>query len=294
MRSAGVLGANSMLGAELDRQLRAAGITTIHIGRHESNDVRLDLDAPTTINDRELPAIDVLFHCASAFGDDTPQGQRTNASANVMGCHAVLDLLERMRCTHSVYAGSLSSILGAEATGRSSYGLSKSLGEQILTWGLTERKANGVFCSLRLPQLFDTAGRCSRHQAWFGRIIAYASRGLDLNMPPPGAPRNFMHIEDAAGLMIAAGRSKLAGVWNASHPESMTYLQIAYLAYRTFANGGQPRIALDKTPFRQISIPDSAALYARLGRHPQIKLARGLEMIRDARTAQAFGPMDVH
>src|SRR5690606_36666575 len=126
---------------------------------------------------------------------------------------------------------------------------------EILDWGLTELRSDGRFCSLRLPQLYDVMGRCCRHQPWLGRIVAYASRGTDLNMPISDGVRNFMHVQDAARLLIQAWQQGTEGVWDVVHPEPLNYLQIAQCAYDVFGAGGRIKIAPDKQPFRALNLP---------------------------------------
>ncbi|MGB6006474.1 hypothetical protein, partial [Castellaniella sp.] len=142
-------------------------------------------------------------------------------------------------------------------------------------------------------QLYDVAGRCCRHQPWFGRIVAYASRGMDLNMPASGGPRNFMHVRDAARLLVQAWREGVTGVWDIVHSESQDYLQIARCAYRVFGAGGRVEIAQSKQPFRVLNWPSGEVAFDRLGMWPDIDMEKGLTMIRDAGHAGSFGPMDV-
>ena len=250
MKAAAVIGASSMLGVELIGQLRAQGVEVLAVGRRSVSDIVLDLDDALVALPDDLPRVDVVFHCAAAFEDDSDEGRRANGKANALGCFNVLKLMRHMQCTTCVYAGSLFSTVGVEAQGRSSYGLSKALGEQVLAWGVMERRPGGLFCSVRLPPLYDVAGRCCRHQPWFGRIVAYASRGMDLNMPASGGPRNFMHVQDAVRVLIRAWREEMSGTWDAVHPEALDYSWIARCAYEVFGKGGQVTTARAKQPFR--------------------------------------------
>ncbi|MGB6008037.1 hypothetical protein, partial [Castellaniella sp.] len=142
-------------------------------------------------------------------------------------------------------------------------------------------------------QLYDVAGRCCRHQPWFGRIVAYASRGMDLNMPASGGPRNFMHVQDAVRVLIRAWREEMSGAWDAVHPEPLDYSWIARCAYDVFGKGGQVTTAQAKQPLRALTLPPGEMLFDRLGLWPQIGMEQGLRMIRDSGCAGAFGPMDV-
>jgi hypothetical protein len=58
--------------------------------------------------------------------------------------------------------------------------------------------------------------------------------------------------------------------------------QVAELAFRVFGRGGSVRRAEDKQDLRTIRFPAGDAIFARIGRPPQIDLARGLSLLRDA------------
>jgi nucleoside-diphosphate-sugar epimerase len=288
---AAILGAGSMLGRELARQLRADGIEVLRIGRGADDDVRMVLGEPLAADAGRGRRCDVLFHCAAAFGGNDADGVRENLAMNALGCADVLELMDRLQCAHAVYAGSVSSCVGFDPDGLSSYGLSKTHAEQTLEWGMARR--GGRSCSIRLPQLYDTQGDCCRHQPWFGRIVAYASRGLDLHLPPGGAARNFHHVEDAARLLARAAATQLTGTWIGSHPRSLSLEQMAALAYEQFGRGGRVVTDATKVPMRAVAFPDGAPLHARLGSPPPIDMAEGFARIVGAGTAGNFGPLDL-
>ncbi|HTO31751.1 MAG TPA: NAD(P)-dependent oxidoreductase [Pararhizobium sp.] len=290
MKTAAVVGARSMLGGELVKRLHERGIATVTIGRSENDDIAFDLtdaavSVPASIN------ADVVFHCAASFAGDSDDGFRQNFAANAESAFAVAGLVRDLKATALIYAGSASSDRTLDPGNFTSYGLSKGIAEQLFDWALQRQKIR--FCSLRFTQLFDVGGRCCDHQAWFGRIIAYASRGEDISMPRSDGVRNFLHVRDAADVMIRAAESQVAGVLDIAHPESLTIEQIADLAFNVFGQGGRSVIVPEKTPFRPIHFPDGADAFARLGLHPAIGMRDGIAMIRDAGTAPAFGPMDL-
>ena len=292
MKSVVVLGATSMLGKEIVRQLSAKGIEIIRAGRYPDNDIVVDLgsaDAPTF---RTLQPADVLIHCASAFGGDNPDGVRENLNVNVAGCAQVLDMVQHTGVRKIVYAGSLSSDpLIEPGIPVGAYGFSKGEAERILEWGMA--KIGGNFCSLRLTQLWDTEGACCAHQPWFGRIIAYASRGLVLNMPAAEGPRNFMHVSDAAQLLIRAADTSFSGIHPVSFPIDTDLLDFARQANTVFGRGGMIEIDAAKKPFRKMHYPKDETVFDLLGYRPKISLEDGLTLISNAGTAGAFGPLDV-
>ena len=291
MKTVAVIGARSMLGTRLISQLEGAGVAVVTVGRFPGADIHLDLN---TGFDGPLPVgvtADVLFHCASSFGGDSPEGIRDNLRTNVLGCSWVLELSAHLGCQHIVYAGTVFSGEESNPERYTSYGFTKSLAEQVLGWEM--KRIGGRFSSLRLPQLYDTEGLCVRHQPWFGRIIAYAARGVDLNMPGSSGTQNFLHVDDAVRFLVAAGDSATGGVLGVAHPRSLTYHEIATMAYAIFGHGGRASTAPNKTPFRPIVFPDGSAARRVLGVEPEVSLDAGIARIRDAETWAAFGPMDV-
>jgi nucleoside-diphosphate-sugar epimerase len=290
MKTAAIIGARSMLGSQLVKRLQQRGIATVTVGRSQADDVVLDLMDPVAQAPADVAA-DVVFHCAASFAGDNDDGLRQNFAANAASAVAVAGLVRDLKATALIYAGSASSDQALDPGNFTSYGLSKGIAEQIFDWALHKR--NVRFCSLRFSQLFDTDGRCCDHQAWFGRIIAYASRGQDIRMPRSDGVRNFLHVWDAADLMIRAAERDVAGILDVAHPESLTIEQIADIAFDVFGKGGRSVIVPEKTPFRPIHFPDSAKALERMDFEPAINMRDGIAMIRDAQTAAAFGPMDL-
>lgn len=291
MKSVIVVGATSMLGREVARQLLIEGIVVISAGRQQDSDIRVDLGSDQTPVFRKPCRADVLIHCASAFGGDCPEGIRENFRVNVGGCVQTLEIAQETGAMKIIYAGSVSSDPMLESRAVGSYGFSKAEAERILDWGMTRR--GGMFCSLRLTQLWDMEGLCCTHQPWFGRIVAYASRGLTLKMPIANGTRNFMHVSDAARLLIRAAQENLGAVHAVAHPTDVNLWELAQTAYQVFGKGGGVVIDPTKTPFRKIDFPREEGVFKMLGYQPALTPEQGLVKIRDAGTADQFGPLDV-
>lgn len=292
MKAVVVLGATSMLGREIARQLAADGVKIVRAGRHLDNDIVVNLGSGVSPEFASTLKADVLIHCASAFGSDSPQGISENLNVNVAGCTQVLEIVQRTGVRKVVYAGSLSSDpLIEPGISLGAYGFSKAEAERILEWGMT--KIGGDFCSLRLTQLWDTEGACCSHQPWFGRIIAYAARGLALNMPDAEGPRNFMHVSDAARLLIRAAETSFTGIHPVSFPTDTDLLEFAHRANSAFGRGGMIKVDATKKPFRKMQFPKDESVFDALDFRPKISLDDGLTLISQAGTAAAFGPLDV-
>jgi nucleoside-diphosphate-sugar epimerase len=290
MKNALIIGPHSMLGKRLRLVLAAQGWAVHTAGRSEDCDIHLDLGAASL--PAELPPIDApfVFHCAASFRDDSWEGCRENELLNAVSGYLAAELCIRLASPQVVYAGSISSYIQADAT-RTSYGASKSRGEEILSWALSR---GGVkFTSLRFAQLVDEQGECCRRQPWFGRIVAYMSSGLTLRLPPGQALRNYLHVEDAARMMIQAAEHSVEGIHPATSPSSITCYDLACLAREIFSSGGQIASAPEKTPFNDIYIPDSQNTLAALGLSHLLSPQDMLLLIKNNGTADRFGPKDV-
>lgn len=291
MKRVAIIGAYSMLGRELVKQLREKGVSVIRVGRAPHNDIVFDLTGTFNPESCKGMEADVLIHCASSFEGDDTIGARVNFSTNALGCLNVLELMQSLSCINCCYAGTVSSYDDFEPGEINSYGLSKAQGEKILEWGIN--KVGGRFCSLRLTSIYDTEGESCKHQQWFGRIVAYASHGMDIRMPESAGGRSYLHVTDAVGLMIRALDVELSGCWSLCHTEQLDHAAIATLAYSEFDRGGEVVLDSNKLPFRKVNYPSSSELFEVLGAVPVINMAQGLRMIHNAGTAVNFGPMDV-
>ena len=124
------------------------------------------------------------------------------------------------------------------------------------------------------------------------RIMAYASHGMDLALPPSPGKQNFLHVEDAAAIMVALVRRSISGVWPATHPDSYSYHEIARIAYAEFGRGGAITEAHHKRPFTERFIPDSSPLYDALGIGPHVSMRDGIKQLRRSCAPEKFGELD--
>ena len=105
MKTAAVIGANSMLGSQLVSFLSSMGVEVISIGRFAEADIHLDLNKGFLSPLLENAHADVIFHCAASFADDSCEGIRRNFQTNTASCLWVLELAEHLGCNAIVYAG---------------------------------------------------------------------------------------------------------------------------------------------------------------------------------------------
>lgn len=289
MKCVGVLGASSMLGRALCKLLSCHGIDVIKIGRQSDCDLQFDLNS--NVETRCRLNFDVLFHCAASFADDSPEGAILNFQQNSYSASRILRLMDEAGCCQLVYAGTLSSAIDFDPLGYTSYGLSKFMAESQFAWCLN--KKSSLFCSLRFTQLIDDDGDCIRHQPWIGRIVAYAGSGGELALPDSLGPRNFLHVQDAAELMLRAALQKVQGIFPVLSDEYWLMHHLAELAYSVFSKGGSWHINLQKTPFRQVNYPAQAELWSLLQYQPQLTMEQFFRRLAKLDATTRFGPLDV-
>jgi nucleoside-diphosphate-sugar epimerase len=289
-----VVGYSSMLGLSLCSQLEACGIEVITAGRSEDAEIHCDfqvqpprLDPPTHLN------VDVIYVLSSAFSDDSLEGIGHNLLINSASASYIFMLAAATHPDLIVYVGSIFSYANIDPSqGMNSYGMTKKIAEDLLAWWCARN--NVRFVGIRLSQLFDDYGLCVKHQPWIGRIIRYAFDQQDLFMPRSDGKRNFLHVEDAASLLVDATLyPTIDGIHNGCSPVDYSYDELASLAFAYNGCMEKLHISEAKQPFRSLYFPDTDLLFTILGRIPQLTPQRWLERIHASESWSRFGPLDV-
>jgi nucleoside-diphosphate-sugar epimerase len=291
-----ILGHTSMLGLALKRKHADKGVPYITAGRSHDSTIHVDLSVQPASNPNlnGHNDIDCIYVLPSSFENDSLPGITTNIRINTAGCTNIIALASATKASSIVYAGSVFSNREYDITqGLSSYGMSKNLAEQLLAWWSAR---NGVrFASIRFSQLYDDYGLCVRHQPWIGRIVRYGFERKNLFMPASTSVRNFLHVDDAASLMVEASvNSSLHGILNGCAPINNSYADMAETVFQHNDCIGRLRKAARKEPFRPVSIPTNPLLFEMVNQAPKISFDTWVKRIEYLKTWQSFGPMDVH
>ena len=291
-----ILGHNSMLGEAIKSLLDDLHEDYITVGRHRDSDIQItqEREPAKLLGKRESRAgVDSLFVLSSTFEADTSRGISSNILGNSSIANYAISLAEAFEPLSIIYSGSVSSYEGFDAhRGLSSYGLTKRIVEDLLAWFAT--RSGSRFASVRFSQLVDDRGRCVTHQPWIGRIIRYAFERGHLFMPRSGGKRNFLHIDDAASLLLAVQRNPhLEGVLNGCSPDPYSYHDLAQIAFRF--NDCLDKLHLDerKQPFRPVDPPNDVLLYELIDEMPSVSPESWIERIAMLNSCAGFGPMDV-
>jgi nucleoside-diphosphate-sugar epimerase len=291
-----IIGHTSMLGSALISQLDQIGESYMTAGRAADSDIHIDL----TIQPPALPescmsiaGIERIYILASSFEGDSASGANMNLLVNSASAAYAILLADTLKPQSLIYSGSASSYDEFDIRrGLSSYGLTKRIAEELLAWWAKQSKIR--FASIRFSQLFDDNGMCIAHQPWIGRIVRYAFEKRPLYMPQSGGKRNFLHVQDAARLLLEVSRNTyLSGILNGCSPHQYSYEDLAHIAFTFNECIDSLHISNEKQPFRPICLPRDKPLYEVLNQEPMITPARWIEQIAALKSWPCFGPMDV-
>jgi hypothetical protein len=119
-------------------------------------------------------------------------------------------------------------------------------------------------------------------EALGGQVFEWALNG----------PNEFLRVENAAQSMLSPAKRELSYVLAVVYAQFLTCDELADMAYSVFGCGGKVSRANDRAPFRKVGFPAADAALEVFGR-PRIEMREGLLRIKERKTWQAFGPMDV-
>jgi nucleoside-diphosphate-sugar epimerase len=276
-----VVGSRSFVGKRVAERLRAAQHSVETAGRDPGADLALELGGPARLPAPGERRYDAIVHCAASFEPATPAGLLRNELVNALGALEVGELAARSGCRQVLLLSTVS--VFDEHGGRlaDSYALSKRHGQENLE--LLCRARGLALCTLCPGGIYDERGEGRRHQPLLYHIVDCARRGQDFELHGKADPvRNFLHVDDLAAVVEAALSRGLDGTFPVLHPESHRVQQVAELAFRVFGRGGRVVRAEHKPDLRTVQFPPAGEVFGRIGRTPQIDLAKGLALMRDA------------
>ncbi len=285
-----------MLGSALKSRLDQIGEPYITAGRSADSDIHIDLSVLPPALPKDFVTIDEvknIYILASSFEGDTANGTNINLMVNSTSSAYAILLAETLRPQALIYSGSVFSYGDFDIQrGLSSYGLTKRFAEELLAWWAKQTEVR--FASVRFSQLFDNIGMCITHQPWIGRIVRYAFEKRSLYMPQSEGRRNFLHVDDAAALLLEVSKNTyLSGILNGCSPHQHSYEELAHIAFTFNGCINNLHISNEKQPFRPVCLPKDKLLYEILGQEPMISPASWIDQIAALKSWPFFGPMDV-
>jgi len=248
----------------------------ITAGRRDC-DIRLDLDAPDRI---DLPKdLDVVINTAASFGGTGSDDMVTAESVNALGVLRLCDTCARARTRHLVLISSIFAGLDQSSPFYSIYALSKRHGDELAQ--LFCANAGLPLTILRPSQFYGNDDAAQRkHQPFLSSIIDKAEADEDIPIYGTRDPlRNFIHVEDVAGIIAAVIRRRVEGLYACMHPRNVSYSEVAGAAVAAFGSRSVVKFLPDKpdVPDNVFEIDDS--LYRRICYLPQISIASGMRKV---------------
>jgi nucleoside-diphosphate-sugar epimerase len=266
-----LVGGNSSL-AQCLRPMLADCADVVTAGR---NGCDLALDLASAVN---IPlGFDSVVNTAAHLGGPTPAALASAEATNVLGLLALGHACAEAGVRHFVQVSSIFATLTASSPFHNAYALSKRHGDEALQ--LQARMHDMPLTILRPSQLYGLGESYRRNQPFLFTLMDKAQAGQDIELwGRRDALRNFIHAQDVANTIARVVFSRTLGVYTCSHPQNLSFSQIAHAAVDAFGTSSAIRFLPEKPDTADNIFPFDDALYRTLGHGPQITLAQGMQM----------------
>ena len=284
-----VIGSQGNIGKVLTRHLRKVGYDVAEVdikpGWRESY-FMADITHPLDL----LPAFawgpDVVFLLAASVGRMTcEQAASLSIATNLSGINNVLQLCKRFdaRCvffSSSEVYGPQAASMDEEITlprPNNRYGLSKLLGEQLMEYEVANGGLRGV--TLRPCMIYHEDEDVGDHRSAMIRFAGNLVAGKAIEVHA-GSARGWLHAEDAARGIEAAGRLDLYATINLGHPDIVPMLELAEMI-RSCVGADPSLIQVRELPPQMTLVKQPTLERQRklLNFKPRISLAEGVRRV---------------
>ncbi|MCQ1769261.1 NAD(P)-dependent oxidoreductase [Neorhizobium galegae] len=276
-----IVGSSSMIGRHIGALL-SKDHSVSYAGRKNA-DFFLDLE----LREDHFPAgqeFDVVIHCAADFGGEREDDFFRSEIVNVIGSLTVASISRKVGARHLVLLSSSSAYYSPGHPFFNAYALSKRHGDELVS--LYSQKFGLTLTVLRPTQVYGTDNGYRIHQPLFYHIIDRAAQGEDVVLYGGNdAVRNYLHIDDLAGVVERVLQRRVVGTFPVSSHRDWALSEIAKTAFDVF--GTQGRVVFDETKadISSLPAPDSASFYHEIGMIETVDLHQGINRIKVARSA---------
>ena len=274
-----LIGGTSSIGQSIAEKMAPLG-QVVSAGRRES-DVLFDLthwDSTPVIDE----SYDVVIHVAADFAGPTTEDFIRAELSNVVGTLSVCRLAERCGAKHLVLMSSISATYGPGDAYYGAYALSKRHAEEVAFLFCAERGL--PLTILRPTQVYDTKGKCQRHQPLLYLMADKAQAGEDIFIyGSHDAQRNYLHLDDLAEICNRIVKTRLVGTFDCTHPHSPKMSEVAHAAFSAFSRGGQVLFQQNKPNLVDLPSPVLNSCYEAIDFYPQVDIRQGFERIKQFR-----------
>ena len=220
---------------------------------------------------------DAVVNTAAQLGGTTPAALTTAVETNVVGVLRLGQACKRAGVGHLVQVSSILAMLPHTSPFHNAYALSKRHGDEALQ--LQIRMEDLPLTIVRPAQFYGVGEQYRRNQPFLFTLIDKAQAGQDIELwGRRDALRNFIHVQDLADIIARVVSTRTLGVFTCSHPQDLSFSQIAQAAVDAFDSRSAIRFLPDKPDTVDNIFPFNDELYRALGHTPQITIAQGMQM----------------
>lgn len=266
-----LVGGNSSLARCLRPVL--AGFAEVVTAGRSNCDLELDLAEEVSIPN----GFDAVVNAAAHLGGSTPAALTTAEETNVLGLLRLGRACAGAGVGHLVQVSSIFATLPQSSPFHNAYALSKRHGDEALQ--LQARMQDLPLTIVRPSQFYGVGEQYRRNQPFLFTLMDKAQAGQDIELwGQRDAWRNFIHVQDVADMLARVIFTRTLGVFTCSHPQDLSFSQIAQAAVDAFDSGSSIRFLPDKPDTADNIFPFDDGLYRALGHAPQITIALGMQM----------------
>jgi nucleoside-diphosphate-sugar epimerase len=266
-----LVGGNSSLARCLRPVL--AGFAEVVTAGRSGCDLLLDITGAIHIPE----GFEAVLNTAAHLGGSTPEALAAAAETNILGLLRLGQACAVAGVGHLVHVSSIFATLPLSSPFHSAYALSKRHGDEALRLQVSMREL--PLTIVRPSQFYGVGEQYRRNQPFLFSVMDKAQAGQDIEIwGKRDARRNFIHVQDVVNILARVVRTRTLGVFTCSHPQDLSFSQIAQAAVDAFESSSAIRFLPDKPDTPDNIFPFNDELYRALGYIPQINITRGMQM----------------
>lgn len=266
-----VVGGNSSLGRSFHKTLTSRH-TVVTAGRSSCDvlwDVTQDIDPYLFGRD-----FDVIVNTAANFGGHDLNGFKDTLDTNVTGMLRICELAKKLQIRHVIHISSMSAALKEDSPYYTSYAISKRYSEDV---GRLYLRNSGIGLTvLRPTQIYGDTGMGKR-QPFIYNVIESALSNRDIIIHGSHAAlRNYIFIDDLAGILERSIHTQPVGVFYAGTMDDVSYLGLAHTAVKVTGSSSKVYFDSSKADICDNVFAKDDSLFKKLEFWPKTPLDVGL------------------
>ncbi|CDZ61598.1 NAD-dependent epimerase/dehydratase family protein [Neorhizobium galegae] len=277
-----IVGSSSMIGRHIGGLLSREH--SVYYAGRKNADFFLDLER----QEDHFPAgqeFDAVIHCAADFGGEREDDFFRSEIINAIGGLTVASISRKVGAKLLVLLSSSSAYYSPGHPFFNTYALSKRHGDELVS--LYSQKFGLALTVLRPTQVYGTDDGYRIHQPLFYHIIDRAAQGKDVVLYGGNdAVRNYLHIDDLAGVVKRVLQRRVVGTFPVSSQRDWALSEVAKTAFDVFGTQGKVVFDTTKADVSSLPAPDSASFYDKIDMIETVELHHGIERIKMARSAR--------